>query len=179
MSSRETRSQNHVVTVMCLALLVLSACTSPSDKPPLQIVSVSISPEPVVGQIVTLEVQIMSTKDEADVVFLVNMFEKEISKVHLVSGEAEWNGLLIANEPKTFQLKICVLQEGSWPIEIQSASRLSENKYQYNAVETIHIESTVDSGRLIRNWEYTFSQDEATKRPTPIPVEVSDECAGR
>jgi len=171
--------QLKTVGVLCLATLVLSACSSPTSQIPLRIVNISITPQPIVGQIVTLEIQLMSTKDEQEVILLVMAYEKEIGKVHVASGETEWNGSLVANQPKTFQLEICVLQEGSWPIEIQAASRLSEDKYKYNAVETIHIESTVNSGRLIRSKDYTFSQEEATRRPTPLPVEVSDECAGR
>jgi len=109
----------------------------------------------------------MSTEDEADVIFMVNTLEKEGMEIHLVSGESEWTGPLMSNQPKIFQVSMCVSQEGSWPIEISAASRLSEGKNKYLAFETIHIESTLNSGRLIRSWEYTFSQEEATRRPTP------------
>lgn len=173
----------HWVSVLrgvCVALLWLTSCSSNSAKHPLQIIGVSISPEPRVGQIVTLEVQIMSTKDEADVSFLVNTLEKEIeTKLRLVGGEAEWRGPLKANEVKTFRTKICVAQEGGWPIEVAAYSRLSEDQNKYLAFETIHLESTINSGRLIRSREYTFSQEEATRRPTPIPIQVSPECSGQ
>jgi len=179
MLSPETRHQNNpkiIVGVTCLTLVLLSACT-PAGQP-LQITNVSVSPEPVVGQIVTLDVEIMSTDDEKDVTFTLDTLESHGNKIHLVAGDPEWQGSLTANEPQSFQFSVCVLQEGSWPIRLRAISYLPDGN-GWDAFETINLEGSLTSGRLIRSEDYTFSQEEQTRMPTPQPVSVSPECSGQ
>ena len=65
--------------------LVLISC-SPSGGP-LNITSVKVFPEPVVGEIVILEIEIMSTNDEPNVKFTVDTREHLGNKVHLIGGD--------------------------------------------------------------------------------------------
>lgn len=158
---------------LLLTILTLSACAQTGV--PLQITHVSVSPEPIVGQIVTLEVQIMSTRDEADVTFTLDMLEEFGNRLHLVSGETEWQGSLTANQPQAFTFSVCVWEEGSWPIEISAVSLLSDGNI-WHANEKFNLESSVNSGRLIRGKDFRINAGEATPLPTLVPV--SPECSG-
>jgi hypothetical protein len=163
-------------SLMVGLVLLLGAC-NPAGQP-LHITNVSVTPEPVVGRIVTLEVEIMSTEDEADVIFTVDTLESAGNKIHLVSGEPRWQGSLTANQPQVFQFSVCVVEEGSWPIDITVVSYLPNNNV-WDDFEIIQIESSITSGRLIRGQDYTYSQEEAAQRPTPRPITVSPECSGQ
>ena len=156
-------------------LLVLNACTPPSQ--PLHITDVSVSPEPKVGEIVTLEVEIMTDNDEPDVTFTVDTLESAGNKIHLVSGDSEQQVSLVAKQPQTFQVEVCVVQEGSWPLRITAVAHHSDGSL-WDAFEIIQLESTLESGKLIRSRNYTIS-DEDANRPTPRPFEVSPECSGQ
>jgi hypothetical protein len=163
----------HVISICVCSSLWLSACGQAGV--PLQITNVSVSPEPIVGQIVTLTVEIMSTHDEPDVTFTVDTLEEWGNKLHLVSGEPEWAGSLTANQPQAFQFSVCVWEEGSWPIELSAVSRLSDGN-GWDDFEIVHLESSIDSGRLIRGRDFIMT-GEAT--PTPHAVTVSPECSGQ
>ena len=153
--------------------LVLISC-SPSGLP-LNITSVKVFPEPVVGQIVTLEVEIMATDDEPYVKFSVDTREEIGGKVHLIGGDTLWQGSLVANQPQKLQVKVCVLEEGSWPVEFVVVSYLPDNDGWID-VETIQLESSLESGKLIRGSAYRVNPGE--RRPTPRPIIVSPECSG-
>jgi len=156
-------------------VLLVSACWSPSK--PLQITNVTVSPKPKVGQIVTLEIELTADDDQPDVRVTVDTLESHGNKVHLVGGEANWQGALSAKQPQTFQVSVCVVEEGSWPVEITAVSYLPDNQ-GWDDAEKIQLESTLETGTLIRGHDYTFSQEEYARRPTPRPVTVSPECSG-
>jgi hypothetical protein len=163
----------HVINLCVCAALWLSACGQAGV--PLQITNVSVSPEPIVGQIVTLTVEIMSTHDEPDVTFTLNTLEEYGNKLHLVSGEPEWAGSLTANQTQAFQFSVCVWEEGSWPIRISAISRLPDGN-GWDASEIINLESSISSGRLIRDKDFRMTSG-AT--PTARPISVSPECSGQ
>ena len=165
-------------SAICLLLFVglaLGAC-NPSDQP-LQFKSVKVFPSPIVGRIVTIKVVVISTDDEADVKFTLDTLEDEGSNLHLVGGDAKWRGALNANRPKTLQIDVCVLKEGSWPIEILVTSYLPDGNV-WSDFDILHLESSQETGRLILGKDFTFSQEEFAKRPTPRPIAVSSECSG-
>ena len=163
--------------------LVLNACTSSASGIPLNITSVKVFPEPIVGQIVTLEVKIMSTDDEPYVKFAV----KTGNKVHLIGGDTIWQGSLTANQAQKLQVQVCVVEEGSWPVEFSvttdspdnpSGTQSAADGWSGMDFETIQLVSSLESGKLIRASAYTFSQEETARRPTPRPFTVSPECSG-
>lgn len=169
--------------------LVLISCYRSSYSPsglPLNITSVKVFPEPVVGQIVTLEVKIMATDDEPYVKFSVDTREDLGNKVHLIGGDTIWQGSLTANQAQKLQVQVCVIEEGSWPVEFSvttvssdssKANESATDGWSGSDVETIHLESSLESGKLIRGSAYTFDPGEI--RPTPRPITVSLECSGK
>lgn len=182
----QSPNQQHVRRRFCLFallgpafVLLLSACMPATQ--PLNITNVTVSPKPKVGQIVTLTIELTASESEGDhpdVRATVDTLEAYGNKVHLVGGEANWQGPLTANQPQTFQVSICVVEEGSWPIEIFAVSYLPGDQL-WDDFERIHLESTLETGTLIRGGDYTFSQEEYARRPTPRPVTVSPECSGQ
>jgi hypothetical protein len=121
----KTSIKTKFVINLFLMELILNACTSSGI--PLNITSVKVFPEPVVGQIVTLEVEIMATDDEPYVKFSVDTREEIGGKVQLIGGDTLWQGSLVANQPQKLQVKVCVLEEGSWPVEFVVVAYLPDN----------------------------------------------------
>jgi hypothetical protein len=124
---------------------------------PLKITDISASPEPVIGQVVTVHVEIKSTEDEPDTTIRVYLPRgvKLVGGTEPYGGEAVWQGSLTANQPHTLQVAVCVLQEGSWPVRFSVVSRAPSGQI-WDDSETIQLESTLESGRLIRARDFTI-----------------------
>ena len=168
---KKTRNTKGILEALLVIGLILATLTACESKPlevteaeigsaprgqPLHITSIKIFPEPIVGEIATLEVEVMSTEDEADVKFTVETWEESGNKIHLVSGDTGWQGSLAANQPRIFKVKICVMEEGSWPLELSIISYLPGN-YAWSDYETLHLESALDAAKLVGSHDYTFS----------------------
>ena len=152
-------------------LLWLSACTPP--RQPLGITALSVSPEPIVGRIATLHIEVMSTHDEPDTRIEITL----PAEINLVKGSLTWKGALIANRPQVHELSICVLREGDWRIFIIPTSQLSPSS-SYGDMETLHIRSTVRSAQVIPGSKYRAPiWQSGFQTPTPAPVTVSPECS--
>lgn len=169
------RRQNWRLIMLGMLVFFLSACSSSSI--PLQITSVRVSPEPVVGQIVTLEIKIQADNDEPDVTFTADTLEEYGNKVHLIGGDSHWEGSLTANQPETFTVTVCVLEEGSWAVRFTVWS-FPSGYDGLTDVETIQLESTLESGKLIPAHEFQLDPQIIASRPTPRPFLVSAECSG-
>ena len=99
------------------------------------------------------------------------------NKIHVLAGDTEWQGSLVANQPRVFTLSVVIIEAGSWPLRITAVAHHSDGSL-WDAFEIIQLESTLESGKLIRSRNYTIS-DEDANRPTPRPFEVSPECSGQ
>jgi len=158
-----------------LALIsVLSACAPRSE--PLEITSIKVFPESIVGQIVTLEITVESAEDGDNVEFFADTLEYGGNKVHLIGGDTNWQGSLTANYPQTFQMSVCVVEEGTWPVEFTVRSIGRDGWFDF---ERIHLESTLESGKLILSKDFTRDVEDFANRPTPRSFEVSIECSGK
>jgi len=158
--------------ILCLVLLLLSACTPP--RFPIEITALSISPEPIVGRVVTLHVEAKSDRNEPDARIEITL----PAEVSLVKGSLTWKGALIANRPQAYELSICVLREGEWKIFIGAISQLSSSS-SYSDLEILNIRSTVRSAEVIPGSRYRSPiWWPGFRTPTPAPVTVSPECLG-
>ena len=168
-----------MLAVLSLSDRPLLATAQNLDGPevPLQIADVSIVPAPIVGQSATLSISIVSAQDEPDAVFTVDTLEDAGNKIHVLAGDTEWQGSLVANQPRVFTLSVVIIEAGSWPLRITAVAHHSDGSL-WDAFEIIQLESTLESGKLIRSRNYTIS-DEDANRPTPRPFEVSPECSGQ
>jgi hypothetical protein len=115
-----------------LLALLLGACTQ--SQAPLRIKDISVMPDPVIGQTATLTVEFVSTNDELDVSFWIEL----PPGVKHMGGELTWEGSLTANQPQSHEISICVLYEGDWALDIGVWSQLSETS-GYQDSEVLHI----------------------------------------
>ena len=148
---------------------LLTACP---PKFPLAITGISATPDPIVGRIVTLEVEIRSTRDEADVTILVQPPEG----VRLVDGDLEWHGSLPAGETHSHKMSLCVLYEGDWRIYATTYSRFGPDD-TYGDSETIHFISTSHDGHAVPGSEYRIDQGSPIPILTPSPVPTPAPCS--
>jgi hypothetical protein len=153
---------NKALCLLWLALFMLSACSQPPT--PLTIATVSASPEPVVGQVVTLHIEIMSDSDEPDAAIYVRLPEG----VKLVAGDATWKGSLAAKQPRAHEISICVLYPGEWPIRINAQTR---GEYgSYNDAEVLSLVSSAESGQILSGLDYHYTVPPEGELPsTPLP----------
>jgi hypothetical protein len=151
--------------VYALVVALLSACSQPHF--PLKLTHISVSPEPVVGRVVTLTVEVMSTRDEADTTIWVYLPKG----VKLEKGELSWHGSLVASHPQTHTLDICVQYAGDWKLEVGASSQLSPNS-SYGDADTLHIISSGETAQVIPGSQYkprNSSSDGPATSPPPTP----------
>jgi hypothetical protein len=173
-----------------LVLLItgLNACKRVPPHP--VITEAYIRPDPIVGEIVTLHIEVMSGEDEDDVTIGALLPDE----INLVAGELEWHGSLKANQSQAHEMSICVLRPGdNWQIYLGVSSQLSETS-SIGDGDILNIESTTDSARVIPSKDYRvvgpgnpvtaiMEAQNATAEaqyatPTPVPPTVSAECSG-
>jgi hypothetical protein len=165
---------------LVLLIIGLNACKRIPPHP--VITEAYIRPDPIVGEIVTLHIEVMSGEDEDDVTIGALLPDA----INLVDGELEWHGSLKANQPQAHKMSICVLRPGeNWRIYLGVSSKLSETS-SIGDGDTLNIESTIDSAVVIPSKDYRvvgpgnlatafWEVDNVT--PTPIPPTVSAECS--
>ena len=151
-----------VVLCQCLAIFLLSACSSP--RFPLQIKTTSINPDPIVGQVVTLHVEVLSTRDESDVGIVLSL----PAGIEITEGESEWHGALVANQTQSVDFSIRVTAQGEWPLYIRAYSRLSENS-TYGDSKTFYILSSSQAARVSDERSPNHWYPPALSQGYPIP----------
>lgn len=164
-----------------LLIIGLNACKRVPPHP--VITEAFISPDPIVGEIVTLHIEAVSGKDEHDATIDILLPEE----INLVAGDLGWHGYLTANQPKVHEVSICVLRPGeNWHIFIGASSQLSATS-STGDMEILNIESTLSSAHVIRSADYrvtgpgnpaTAILEVQNATLTPIPPTVSAECSG-
>ncbi|MFZ6031201.1 MAG: hypothetical protein ACOYYS_26125 [Chloroflexota bacterium] len=85
---------------LCLSVFFLPGCTPPTTH--LKITALSASPEPKIGQVVTVHTEIVSAEDEPDATihFFLPQGVKLIGGSEPSGGETRWQGSLTANRPQ-------------------------------------------------------------------------------
>ena len=152
------------------AILLLTACSIPPSFP-LKITDLSAAPDPIVGKVVQLSVEVESSRDEEDVTILIQPPEA----IELTSGDLTWNGPLRAGEPFTHTVSLCTLYEGDWRIHVTVFSRFGPDD-TYGDSETMHFISTMQSGQAVPGSAYRIDQPSPFPPPTPTPVAAPADC---
>ena len=148
---------------------LLTACP---PKFPLQITAIAAAPDPVVGQVVTLEVEVRSTRDEADVTILIQPPEG----VLLIDGDLEWHGSLRAGDAYRHTVSLCAIYPGDWAIHATASSRFGPDD-TYGDSETIHFISTSETGEAVPGSQYRIIQGSPVPVLTPSPVPTPATCS--
>jgi len=153
------------------AFLLLTACSVPPSFP-LKITDLSATPDPIVGKVVVLSVEVESSKDEEDVTILIQPPEA----IQLIDGDLTWNGSLQAGKPFTYRVSLCTLYEGDWRIHVSVFSRFGPDD-TYGDSETMHFISTKQSGEAVPGYAYTIDQPSPFPPPTTTPVAAPADCS--
>ena len=159
--TRNTKGTLETLLVIGLILATLTAC----ESKPLEVTDISVHPDPVIGQTATLRVEIMSINDEKDVTINITLPDG----VKLMSGDLEWKGSLIANQPQAHELELCVLYEGDWSLYISTYSQYAPTS-SYGDAEMLYIITSADTVRVVSSGKYHVTQPPGGMiLPTPIP----------
>jgi len=166
---RKSSARRILLGASVAALAVLLTACPPTF--PLTITEISAAPDPIVGEVVTLQVEITSTADESDVTILIQLPEG----VRLVHGDLTWHGTLRAGEPHRHKVSLCTLYEGDWRIYATTFSQLRPGD-TYGDSETIHFIATSDTGHAVPGSEYRIVQGSPMPNFTPSPVPIPASC---
>ena len=160
------------VLISLLLLLLLDACEEKSFN----ITKIDASPEPVVGEVVTLSIKIESENEEPDVSLSVTLPEG----VQLISGSTEWNGSLPANGTYTHDISICVLYEGLWHIRADARYWPTGRDERWGGdTDHLYLESTQNSGKVIQSGQYRPENETIDSTATPLPKLTIPGCPGQ
>jgi hypothetical protein len=147
-----------------MVLLLLTACRSSHVK-----VTGEITPEPIVGEIVTLRIEAVSKKYSGEGIIVIVPSER-MKGINIMDDDLEWRGEIVVGEPFIFEVPICVKQPGIWTVHFQAAVAgidVGEN--------ILYIVSDTDSAQVIPGSKYNSSR---VTVPEPKPVSISPECMG-
>jgi len=162
---------SHMKVILAAAALLLTTCSIPPSFP-LKITELSATPDPIVGKVVVLSVEVESSKDEEDVTILIQPPEA----IQLIDGDLSWNGSLQAGKPFTYMISLCTLYEGDWRIHVSVFSQFGPDD-TYGDSETMHFISTRQSGEAVPGYAYTIDQPSPFPPPTTTPVVAPADCS--
>lgn len=128
--------------LLCLALVLLTACRSASSSIKIK---GEITPEPIVGQITILHVEVVSEVLSGDGIIAIQLSPG----INLVEGELEWHGPVVAGEPFFHEVSICVLQPGQWGVALHAGVTIPDGEGGDGDSTRLHIISSADSAKSV------------------------------
>jgi hypothetical protein len=140
-----------------------------SSRFPLEISGLTVDPQPAVGRVVELTVEIRSSQEEADVTVLIQLPQQ----VELTDGDLIWRGSLRAHVPCTHSVRLRVLTEGDWRIDVNAISRFPAGD-SYGDYETLHLVSQARTGEALTADVYRVRQPSERLLAPHAPTESSD-----
>lgn len=140
---------------------------------PIYIEDVWTSESPQVGQIVTMGVRIKSVSDEDNIVLALSFPEM----VAVFDSQLIWEFRLKARQEKEIYTDICVLETGSWLVDVGISSIYDDGEMKYGDRRVIGIISYPSEAKVILERDITYSQAVETER-AKIPREkiTAGEC---
>ena len=159
------RIKRSIILLSFITISLLAARTQPRST--VEIIG-HISPDPVIGQTVTLSVEMMTPYDAEEA--LLNIVLPE--GIRHMGGELSWEGSLIENTPIHHEISICVL----YPID--KSIYLSGGSSKDATGVKLFIISNYDSAEVVPGSKYRYVQPsiDSTPTPTPSPATVAQEC---
>ena len=154
-------TKNILASFVCLAV-TLSACTSPQSP---MTVKASISPAPIVGQAVTLRVEITTSRDAPNTTLQMTLPQG----VELMSGDANWQGDIKVGESTTIDLVIRVNQAGDYVIDAYAFARITSES-GFGGGKTLYVNSAADHA--------TVTEDVDMPQPTYPAISIDTRTAG-
>jgi hypothetical protein len=157
---------------LLFALSFLMASCAP--RMPVYIDDVWTTDPPVVGKIVTMGVRIKSVSDEDNLIFVLRFPDKFLVN----ENPLRWEFGLNANQEKVVYADICVLETGSWLIDVGIASYFDDGEFKYGDRRVIGILSYPSEEKVILEKDIVYSQAVETEKAT-ISIETisPEECS--
>jgi hypothetical protein len=141
-------------------LMALAGCRRNYGPFPIWVSDLSVDAKPIVGQVVTLTVEVESTEDEPNIEVTITLPDG----IQLIEGDLTWHETLQANRPARRQLVICTVYPGHWRIFANVVSYRPEGN-QYGDLETLRIETY----RETPTFEVIITVESA---PRPLPTQL-------
>ncbi len=153
-------------------LIFLASCSS-APRLPIEISDVSASRPPVVGRLVDLNIEVRSIGDEPDAIVTLSL----PPAIHSTEGIKQWELALADNDPQILSTEICVLEEGSWLIDVGIAAYFDNGEFKYGDQGAIGLISSEDTAELLLEKDISFNQASQTETSSGTPMRVDpSEC---
>jgi len=140
-----------------ILFLALSSCTPP--RVPIELTDVSSTHQPIVGKFVDMQVEVRSIGDEPNVVLALSLHPANYS----TDDEHRWELNLKEKDPITVLTEICILEAGTWAIDMSTVALWDDGEYKYGELATIIVISTADTREVLLEREFTFSHQQQTQ----------------
>lgn len=129
---------------------------------------------PEVGKIVTMGLRIKSVTDEENIVFVLAFPDM----IAVFDSPSRWEFGLKSRQEEIIHTDICVLETGSWLIDVSIASFFDDGEMKYGDRKVIGIVSYPSEAKVILEKDITYSQAVETER-AKIPSEKisAGDCA--
>lgn len=161
----------YLLILLALFSLIFALASCSGGKSPLR-VQAEIYPEPIVGQEVTLHIEMMAEgQNLPDITLTVELPEGVI----LVSGETTWHGVLPADNVVPIDLTIKVQEAGEWVIYVWAYSDLG-NGNSFGGHKLLYVTSTLTSAIVEDETEHPYPTppvNQIIEGGSPVPVTSS------
>ena len=159
-----------IFSILCSSILLVSC----APRMPIYIQDVWVSEPPTVGKIVRLGMKVTTIGDEENIVLTINYPET----IAVIESPSYWDFGLKDKEEKEVFSDICVLESGSWLIEVGIASFFENGEMKYGDLRAIGVISYSSQATVLLEKDITYSQAAETQRSNYEVVKVSvDECS--
>jgi len=162
------------VTKILLILFSFILLVSCALRMPIYIQDVWVSEPPTVGKIVRLGIRVTSIGDEENIVLTLNYPDT----MAVFDNPSRWEFGLKDKEEKEIFTDICVLESGTWVIDVGIASLYENGEMKYGDLRAIGVISYPSEARVLLEKDITYSQADETQRSNYEMIKVSiDECS--
>ena len=159
-----------ILPILFSSILLVSC----APRLPIFIQDVWVSEPPTVGKIVRLGIRVKSISDEENIIVTMNFPDT----VAVIESPLRWEFGLKDKEEKAVFSDICVLESGSWLIDVGIASLYENGEMKYGDLRAIGVISYPSEARVLLEKDITYSQGAETQRSNYELVKVSvDECS--
>jgi len=159
-----------IFSILFSSILLVSC----AQRLPIFIQDVWVSEPPTVGKIVRLGIRVKSIGVEEKIRVAVDFPDT----IAVIESPLRWEFVLKDNEEKEFFSDICVLESGTWLINVGIASLYENGEMKYGDLRAIGVISYPAEARVLLEKDITYSQAAETQRSNYEGVKVSiDECS--
>ncbi|HNB55054.1 MAG TPA: hypothetical protein PK530_24100 [Anaerolineales bacterium] len=153
--------------VLFLLILLLTACAPAPSSTLLKFTEITVSPDPLIGQVATLHLEFISDYDQP--LATVDIYLPE--GIKLVKGNLAWKGSLTANQTQTHEIAICTSYPGEWWIDITGRLWVAEGNALFTEPRTVLLNVAQSNAEVVMDKNYAdFVRPTPTFGPAILPT---------